>query len=61
MVNKRGPETPGSPMFSGRDFPSFRQEFHMNLELVLALFWFGSTDVRKLARQRKCRNLIGIY
>ena len=28
----------------------------MNSELVPALFWFGSTDVRKLARQRKSYN-----
>ena len=32
----------------------------MNSELVPALLWFGSTDVRKLARQRKCCNSIGI-
>ena len=30
----------------------------MNSELVPTLFWFGSTDVRKLARQTKCCNLI---
>ena len=38
-----------------------RLEFHMNSELVPALFWLGSTDVRKLARQRTCRNFISIY
>ena len=47
--------------FSGLDVTSCRQEFHVNSELVPALFWFGSTDVRKLARQRKCCNFIGIY
>ena len=34
---------------------------HLNSELVPALFWFGATDVRKLARQRKCCNVISIY
>ena len=33
----------------------------MNSELVPALFWLGSTDVRKLARQRKCCDLIWNY
>ena len=33
----------------------------MLLVFVPALFWLGSTDVRKLARQRKCCNFIYKY